>query len=554
MADSRSGLSFASDQRGVSAVLGFILLFGILILALATYQAQIVPQENAATEFEHFQDVRDEMVGIRNSISTAGQADVSQFSDLTLGTNYQTRTFTINPPPPGGTLQTSDKAYNITIANETDSTNVSTRFLEYQPGYFEIDIGSIWYEHSVLYLDERDQGNGVSIIEDQNILNDRTVRITALQNRFREGGTKRIALELYPQEDLSEGDGTFPIGSDLTVTIPTRLDNETYWDDELGGKDGYEGVDINARAEGIHALNLSVDSDNIEVNTVGVRSDPDEEPAKNIDPITSETLNDLGPDSDLDLDPETDLPDGFVAFLDENENGEYNGNEGVYTVADLDGLSVDGRVIVSKDVVMEGGDRNGVSIDADRIVVEDGVELRTNQGNQNIELISQGKINIDSVEMQSAKGITIDAGEQLSANGASLEASGGSTVKLRSSGDMNIDSADINSAQTITIDAGEQLSATSVNIEGTRGGSSIKLLSSGDMNIDSADINSAQTITIDAGEQLSAIGVNIEGTGGGSSIKLRSSGDMNIDSADINSAQTITIDPGGELSDNNANY
>jgi len=79
MADSCSGSSFVSDRRGVSAVLGFILMFGILILALTTYQAQIVPQENAATEFEHFQDVRDEMVGIRNSISTAGQADVSQF-------------------------------------------------------------------------------------------------------------------------------------------------------------------------------------------------------------------------------------------------------------------------------------------------------------------------------------------------------------------------------------------------------------------------------------------------------------------------------------------
>lgn len=98
MANGRSGSSFISDQRGVSAVLGFILIFGIIILGLASYQVQIVPQQNAATEFEHFGDVRDEMVGIRNSISTAGQADVSQFSDLTLGTNYQTRTFSINPP------------------------------------------------------------------------------------------------------------------------------------------------------------------------------------------------------------------------------------------------------------------------------------------------------------------------------------------------------------------------------------------------------------------------------------------------------------------------
>jgi hypothetical protein len=38
MADSCSGSSFVSDRRGVSAVLGFILMFGILILALTTHR------------------------------------------------------------------------------------------------------------------------------------------------------------------------------------------------------------------------------------------------------------------------------------------------------------------------------------------------------------------------------------------------------------------------------------------------------------------------------------------------------------------------------------
>jgi len=286
-----------SDNRSVAPVIGFILLFAILILALTTYQAQIVPQENAATEFQHFQETRNEMVEIRNSISTAGQVDVKQFPDITLGTRYETRVLTVNPPPSSGTLRTSS-AYNITITNESGtSTNVSTRFLQYQPNYFELDVGSIWYEHSVLYLDERDRDNGVSIIEHQNILKDETTRIVALQNEFKDGGTERITLELYPQENLSEGDGNFPTGNNLTVTIPTRLDNKTYWDDELGGKGGYQGVDINARADGIHALNLSVDSDDIQVNTVGARSKPNEDPAKNIDPVSGSGIGSGGTDS-----------------------------------------------------------------------------------------------------------------------------------------------------------------------------------------------------------------------------------------------------------------
>lgn len=315
MVHRRSRYCFISDRRGVSVVLGFILMFGILILALTTYQAQIVPQENAATEFQHFEDVRDEMVVLRNSISTAGQQDISEFDDITLGTHYQTRVFTINPPSPSGTLQTSD-AYNITIKNETTQTNVSTRFLEYNPGYFEIDVGSIWYEHSVLYLDERDRGNGISIIEDQNILKDGTVRIVALQNQYREDGTNRITLELYPQESLSNGSGTFPTG-DLTVTIPTRLDSGAYWNEELGGKDGYQGVDIDARSEGVHALNLSVDSEDIEVNTVGTRSEPEEEPAKNVDPL-SEGSSDAS-DSDGNDDSEG-TSDELLEFQSFNKN------------------------------------------------------------------------------------------------------------------------------------------------------------------------------------------------------------------------------------------
>ena len=285
MSRKQASRRFAADNRAVSAVIGFILIFGILVLLLTVYQAQIVPQQNAQTEFEHFEDNKNEMIELRNAISTAGQADVSQFPSVTLGTSYQTRLLTINPAPPVGTLQTSE-SYNITIANETHQTNVSSKFLVYEPGYNELQIGSTTYEHSVLYLDERDRENNVSIVEDQNLVKDGKVRITALQNSFQQQGTNRITLELYPQDELSDGDGDFPDGDDLNVTIPTQLDADEYWDDELADKSVYDGVDIDARDEGVHTLNLSVDEDNLKVNSVGIQLEPDEEPAKNTDPQT----------------------------------------------------------------------------------------------------------------------------------------------------------------------------------------------------------------------------------------------------------------------------
>jgi len=79
MSHKQIGREFSKDNRAVSAVIGFILIFGILTLTLTVYQAQIVPQQNAQTEFEHFEESQNELIELRNSISTAGQTDVSQF-------------------------------------------------------------------------------------------------------------------------------------------------------------------------------------------------------------------------------------------------------------------------------------------------------------------------------------------------------------------------------------------------------------------------------------------------------------------------------------------
>jgi len=341
---------FSNDQRAVSAVVGFILVFGILVLLLTVYQAQIVPQQNAQTEFEHFEDSQNELIELRNSISTTGQADVSQFPSINLGSNYQTRLLTINPAPPVGTLQTSERN-NITIANETHQTNVSSRFLVYEPGYNELQIGSTAYEHSVLYLDERDRENNVSIIEDQNLVKDGKVRITALQNSFQQQGTNRVTLELYPQDELSGGDDDFPEGNNLNVTIPTQLSDDEYWDDEFENEDVYDGVDIDAKEEGIHTLNLSVDEDNLKVNSVGIQLEPNEEPAKNTNPQTG--------NGEQEEEEEEGNNEGELVSVD--DSGDSDGQELQFDIRN-DG---DGEITEITEITIEQEDDIGDPIESD---------------------------------------------------------------------------------------------------------------------------------------------------------------------------------------------
>ena len=272
------GVSLNQDSRGVSEVIGFLLVFGFIIILLSINQAQFVPQENSEIEFQHYQDVQDDMVEVRSSISTAGQADVSQYPTVELGTSYPTRLFALNPPAPAGTFQTSDK-YDITLQNASNSATIETQFLTYRPGYNELDENPIWYENSVLYIDARDNGGEVAVLEDQNLIRgDSQVRINAMQNDFSVTSTGQVTIEVYPTKNttvnLEEWTG------DVNIKIPTRLNGSEYWDDELGKYDeDYDGVTyhdvIDHPDDGIHLVNLTVDANSLKFNTVGIDSAPE---------------------------------------------------------------------------------------------------------------------------------------------------------------------------------------------------------------------------------------------------------------------------------------
>ena len=285
MKSNKIDVNLQDDTRAVAPLVGFILLFGFLVIAFTGYQAQVVPQQNAETEFEHFQQNHNEMVELRSAILTAGAADRPQYPTLQLGINYQTRILAVNGPPPAGLLQTSD-AYPITISDGTTEVVVDTRFIEYQPGYNELDVGSTWYENSVLYLDELESSGGLVIAEDQNLVTDGdTLRITALQNDFQRSGTNRITVELYPTS--VEGDiSDLEENEELSVSLPTRLDSD-YWVNQFEDSSSvaYDNFEDSGIEPNINKLNLTVNNvSNLELNTVGIREEPNERSAKNVDP------------------------------------------------------------------------------------------------------------------------------------------------------------------------------------------------------------------------------------------------------------------------------
>jgi hypothetical protein len=194
--------SFRSDTRGVSPLVGFILLFGILIAAFAAYQVDVVPQQNAEVEFDHSVTIESDMQELRSAILTTGSTTnnirETRSVALQLGTRYPSRLIAVNPPPAEGTLRTEQGSVTVSgaqIANPepfrgdpsgTLLGSHSTHYIRYSPNYEELDSSSDRVlENSLLY-----NANGNVSITDQRLVQNgsRSINIVLVEGDIDDSG------------------------------------------------------------------------------------------------------------------------------------------------------------------------------------------------------------------------------------------------------------------------------------------------------------------------------------------------------------------------------
>ena len=250
-------MRFSRDRRGQSVVVGTVILFGFLILALSLYQVQVVPQENADVEFEHSQQVEGEFLGFRNAVLSASQTGNDRSTSLKLGTRYPQRTFALNPPPASGRLSTTDprelRIENATVEGEENVVEYwnnrtategaiafDTRSLRYSPGYNEFRNGpDLVYEHSLAVAEFE---NSVLSRSGQTAVDgDNRIRLTALEGNVDESGVERTTLD---PEALSQSRRSVRLKSTdtdpIVLELPTDVSMdqaeslEQQWRDRLG--------------------------------------------------------------------------------------------------------------------------------------------------------------------------------------------------------------------------------------------------------------------------------------------------------------------------------
>ena len=249
-------MTFRDDDRAQSLQVGAILLFGILIIGLATVQTTVVPDQNAAVEFDHSRAVQSDLQDLRNALLGAADGDATP-TRVDLGTTYPNRVLFVNPPPATGQLRTvgaDDPAMNITISSESGSATVDSEYanareywatapgageydtagIEYSPGYGRYEgAPTTVYGNSVLF--NGFENGATRTLTGQRLVQGNTINLLALRGDLDASGT---GAETVDVTTLSEQARTVTVeseaGDPLYVNVTSRL-SASVWNDDLLG-------------------------------------------------------------------------------------------------------------------------------------------------------------------------------------------------------------------------------------------------------------------------------------------------------------------------------
>lgn len=245
-----------SDSRGQSMQIGAILLFGFLVIALTTAQAQLVPADISRSELDHSQRVADQLVGLATAVFETSVTGHPQPTTIDLGADYDDRLLFVYPPPKAGTLRTTapatlhiDNAEAVgddAFGNYWNGTTRSytTRAISYEPAYRELDAAPRYrLEHGVLAA-RYDSNSRIEIAANRHpVVDDTAITLLVVDGTLTAAG---VATEAVVPERVTDST-TIDIeasGDPIRLRLPTDLSAETWRDTILDGQSTVDSVAV----------------------------------------------------------------------------------------------------------------------------------------------------------------------------------------------------------------------------------------------------------------------------------------------------------------------
>ena len=243
-------LNFDSDERGVSEVLGAILVFGILVLLLGIIQTQAVPAQNQEIEFQHTLDVQGDFAQYHQAASQVTANGNEQSTAIKTGTNYPSRLLFFNPPAVQGSVGTTDsgtvRIENISSTGEVDdrissfdNITLDSRNLEYEADYNELKQDpTIRYEYGILYSNYSD---GTTVQNQGSIIDGTDINLIFQAGDYAETSTAEQSIDVQPVSAPARSVPIEPNGGPITIELPSALPEEQ-WNDLYNSSNSVQNI------------------------------------------------------------------------------------------------------------------------------------------------------------------------------------------------------------------------------------------------------------------------------------------------------------------------
>ena len=288
-----------SASRGQSLQIGAILLFGFLVIALTTAQAQFVPADISRAELDHSQRVADQLVGLETAVFETSVTGRPQPTTLDLGAEYDDRLLFVYPPPKAGTLRTTEPATlhidnaeavddDEAFANYWNGTTHSymTRAITYEPAYRKLDeTPNYRIEHGVLAA-QHDSDSRIKMADNrQPVVDDTDLSILVVDGELAVAGTgtESVVPERVTESTTVEIEDS---GDPIRMRLPTQLSAETWRETIL---DGQSTVDSVAVAGDVVTITLdSSETYELTINKIGIGTNTTDPSSTYLRPVAAD--------------------------------------------------------------------------------------------------------------------------------------------------------------------------------------------------------------------------------------------------------------------------
>lgn len=232
-------MKFGQDTRGVSEVIGAILVFGLMIALLAILQTNAVPAANEEVEYNHNSDVQSQLVDFHEAAAQTARNGDSSSTKLDMGLQYPSRMLFFSPNAPAGTLRTGDEqtlqlknveAEDPIVGKHMDSgpLTLKTRNLSYQGNYNEYrSAPETRYEYGVLY---NNFPGSQLLVNDGGVVQGRDISLLMPAGELDESSATAKSIDPRPVSAPANpvsitGDGS---GDPITLVLPSSMSTDLW--------------------------------------------------------------------------------------------------------------------------------------------------------------------------------------------------------------------------------------------------------------------------------------------------------------------------------------